>query len=102
MVSTRGHSSRYQMRGGAVLSGSVRISGSANAALAAMCAALLTEETVVLENVPAVSDIDSLANLLVHLGATVERPALNRVEVNASRVGTLKAPIDLVSENLAN
>ena len=102
MVSKRGHGSRYQMRGGAVLSGSVRISGSANAALAGMCAALLTEETVVLENVPAVTDVDSLANLLAHLGATVERPEPNRVAINASRVGTLEAPIDLVSENRAS
>lgn len=102
MVSKRGHGSRYQVRGGAVLNGSVRISGSANAALASMCAALLTDETVVLENVPAVSDIDSLGALLVHLGATVARPEPNRVEINASAVGTLEAPIDLVSENRAS
>ena len=100
MASRRG--SRYQVRGGAVLNGSVRVSGSANAALASMCAALLTDETVVLENVPAVSDVDSLANLLTHLGAVVARPQPNRVEINASGVGTLEAPIDLVSENRAS
>ena len=102
MDARNGHGSRYQVRGGAVLNGSVRISGSANAALASMCAALLTDETVVLENVPAVSDIDSLAGLLAHLGATVERPDPNRVEINAAKVGTLEAPIDLVSENRAS
>ena len=102
MGSKRGHGSRYEVRGGAVLCGSVRISGSANAALASMCAALLTEETVILENVPAVSDVDSLASLLVHLGATVERPERNRVEITAADVGTLEAPIKLVSENRAS
>ena len=67
-----------------------------------MCAALLTEETVVLDNVPAVSDVDSLASLIAHLGATVERPEPNRVEITARGVGTLEAPIEFVSESRAS
>ena len=67
-----------------------------------MCAALLTEETVVLDNVPAVSDVDSLASLIAHLGATVERPEPNRVEITAGGVGTLEAPIEFVSESRAS
>ncbi len=102
MTPQRRQGSRYEVRGGAPLTGAVRISGSANAALAAMCAALLTEETVVLENVPAVSDIDSLADLLTHLGATVERPEPNCVVITARGGGALEAPIGLVSENRAS
>ena len=98
----RGHGPRYRVRGGAVLDGSVRISGSANAALAAMCAALLTDEDVVLENVPAVSDVDSLAELLIHLGARVFRPDPNRIEINAAGVDVFEAPTELISENRAS
>ena len=102
MALQRGRGPRYEVRGGAVLRGSVRISGAANAALAAMCAALLTDGDVVLDNVPAISDVDSLGELLTHLGARVERPTPNRVVLNAAGVSTYEAPIELITENRAS
>ncbi len=48
-------SPRYRVEGGSALRGSVRTSGSKNAALAAMCASLLTDEDIILENVPDIS-----------------------------------------------
>ena len=66
-MTTRVRGGRYVLQGGAVLRGSVTISGAKNHALAAMCAALLTDEDLILENVPDISDVESLGELLVSL-----------------------------------
>src|SRR5579863_316271 len=63
---------KFVIRGGNPLLGTVRVSGAKNAALPAMAAALLTEEPVVLENIPDVRDIQTERNLLVSMGAEVE------------------------------
>lgn len=63
---------KFVIRGGNPLVGTVRISGAKNAALPAMAAALLTDEPVVLENVPEVRDIQTMRKLLVEMGADVE------------------------------
>ena len=55
---------KFVIRGGNPLVGSVRISGSKNAALPAMAAAILTDEPVILENIPDVRDIRTERNLL--------------------------------------
>src|ERR1700687_4464635 len=60
------------IRGGNPLLGTIRISGAKNAALPAMAAALLTAETVILENVPQVRDIETERRLLIAMGAEVE------------------------------
>jgi UDP-N-acetylglucosamine 1-carboxyvinyltransferase len=60
------------IRGGNALLGTVRISGAKNAALPCMAAALLTEEPVILENVPQVRDIETTRRLLAAMGAEVE------------------------------
>jgi UDP-N-acetylglucosamine 1-carboxyvinyltransferase len=60
------------IRGGTPLLGTVRISGAKNAALPAMAAALLTDEAVILENIPQVRDIETERRLLSAMGAEVE------------------------------
>jgi UDP-N-acetylglucosamine 1-carboxyvinyltransferase len=60
------------IRGGNPLLGTVRVSGAKNAALPAMAAALLTEEPVILENVPQVRDIETTRKLLAAMGVEVE------------------------------
>src|SRR5438105_11388282 len=60
------------IRGGNPLIGTIRISGAKNAALPAMAAALLTDEPVVLENIPDVRDIQTERKLLESMGAEVE------------------------------
>jgi UDP-N-acetylglucosamine 1-carboxyvinyltransferase len=67
-----------------------------------MCAALLTDEDVVLENVPDISDVASLAELLDSLGATVRREAPHALRINAAAVGTFDAPTELITENRAS
>src|SRR6266705_1914434 len=63
---------KFVIRGGNPLLGTVRISGAKNAALPAMAAALLTEEPVILENIPQVRDIETTRRLLAAMGAEVE------------------------------
>jgi UDP-N-acetylglucosamine 1-carboxyvinyltransferase len=63
---------KFVIRGGNPLIGTIRVSGAKNAALPAMAAALLTDEPVVLENIPDVRDIQTERNLLVSMGAEVE------------------------------
>ena len=60
------------IRGGEPLLGTVRVSGAKNAALPCMAAALLTDEPVILENIPQVRDIETTRKLLTAMGAEVE------------------------------
>jgi UDP-N-acetylglucosamine 1-carboxyvinyltransferase len=63
---------KFVIRGGNPLLGTVRVSGAKNAALPAMAAAILTDEPVILENIPDVRDIQTERNLLVSMGGEVE------------------------------
>src|SRR5581483_3246033 len=63
---------KFVIRGGNPLLGTIRVSGAKNAALPAMAACLLTEEAVILENIPQVRDIITERNLLAAMGAEVE------------------------------
>jgi UDP-N-acetylglucosamine 1-carboxyvinyltransferase len=63
---------KFVIRGGNPLVGTIRVSGAKNAALPAMAAAILTDEPVVLENIPDVRDIQTERKLLVSMGAEVE------------------------------
>src|SRR5271165_1046860 len=63
---------KFVIRGGNPLLGTIRVSGAKNAALPCMAAALLTEEPVILENIPQVRDIETTRKLLAAMGADVE------------------------------
>src|SRR5436190_7457886 len=63
---------KFVIRGSNPLVGTIRVSGAKNAALPAMAAAILTEEPVVLENIPDVRDIQTERKLLESMGAEVE------------------------------
>jgi len=87
------------IRGGNPLVGSVRISGAKNAALPAMAAALLTDEPVILENIPDVRDIHTERNLLVSMGAEVELGygrASHRTTISCSNLVNPEAAYELV------
>jgi UDP-N-acetylglucosamine 1-carboxyvinyltransferase len=82
---------KFVIRGGNPLLGTVKISGAKNAALPAMAAALLTDETVVLENVPQVRDIETERRLLAAMGAEVELGygrAQHRTTINCAALST--------------
>ncbi len=63
---------KFIIRGGNPLQGTIRVSGAKNSALPCMAAAILTEEEIVLENVPDVRDIETERKLLASMGAEVE------------------------------
>src|ERR1700689_5689097 len=63
---------KFVIRGGNPLLGTIRVTGAKNAALPAMAAALLTDEPVILDNIPQVRDIETTRKLLAAMGAEVE------------------------------
>ena len=82
---------KFVIRGGNPLLGTVRVSGAKNAALPAMAAAILTDETIILENIPDVRDIQTERKLLVSLGAEVELGygrAHHRTTINCKNLST--------------
>jgi UDP-N-acetylglucosamine 1-carboxyvinyltransferase len=89
---------QFKIQGGRPLEGTVRISGAKNAALPAMAAALLTGETVRLQNIPHVRDIITMAKLLAHMRCRVLSPDLppSEFEIQAETVSHAEAPYELV------
>jgi UDP-N-acetylglucosamine 1-carboxyvinyltransferase len=87
------------IRGGAPLLGTVRVSGAKNAALPCMAAALLTDEPVILENIPQVRDIQTTRNLLAAMGAEVELGygrAQHRTTLHCKNLNSPEASYELV------
>jgi UDP-N-acetylglucosamine 1-carboxyvinyltransferase len=78
---------KFVVDGGRPLNGRIRPAGNKNAALPIIAATLLTEEEVVLENVPDIRDVRTLLELLTVLGADVEWLGDNRVRIQAREVG---------------
>jgi UDP-N-acetylglucosamine 1-carboxyvinyltransferase len=72
--------------GGQPLSGSIRPAGNKNAALPALCATMLSEEPVTLDNVPRIRDVETLLEILRSLGAIVSWTGPNTVTVDAGPV----------------
>src|SRR6201991_1944594 len=102
---------RIRIVGGAPLVGSIPISGAKNAALPLMIASLLTEETLILDNVPRLADVALLQRILLNHGVDVmlggKRPGDapydgQTVHISASRIIDTTAPYDLVSKMRAS
>jgi UDP-N-acetylglucosamine 1-carboxyvinyltransferase len=87
---------KIRVVGGRPLEGTVRISGAKNASLPEVCAALLTDQPVILRNVPEVRDIRTLGRVLTALGAEVEFRVGGTLEVRARNLTSIEAPYDLV------
>jgi UDP-N-acetylglucosamine 1-carboxyvinyltransferase len=64
---------QIEIEGGHILEGTINISGAKNSAVALVPTALLSDDIVVINNVPNISDIDALIEILVYLGAKVKR-----------------------------
>ena len=84
-----------RIRGGAPLSGTIKVSGSKNAALPALAASLLCEGTHELTRVPDLADVKTLLGLLDSMGASSTRTK-DAVRIDASKIDKLEAPYDLV------
>ncbi len=87
---------KYRICGGTPLSGTVTISGAKNAAVAILPATLLVKGVCHLENVPNISDVRLLLDILRGMGASVNHSSPNTVEIDCSAVENATAPIELV------
>ncbi len=88
----------YTVDGGYTLEGEVYISGNKNGALPALACALLTEEKVVLHNIPDIADVRVMIELLRHIGATVNTLSTGSIEIEAKNIDytNIELPIHLV------
>jgi UDP-N-acetylglucosamine 1-carboxyvinyltransferase len=84
------------IEGGVPLRGEVAISGAKNAALPILCAALLTSESLVVENVPHLRDVTTMLNLLGQMGASISLDEKLGVELRAAELTNPVAPYELV------
>ena len=76
---------KIKIEGGHELSGTITISGAKNSVVALIPAAILCDETATISNVPDITDVDDLENILVHLNAKINRTT-GRVEINSSDI----------------
>ncbi len=86
---------KFVIEGGHALTGKIPVSGAKNAALPALAATLLTNETVELGRIPEVRDIRTMIRLLTHIGVGVERVA-GGYQFDAGAISEPEAPYDLV------
>ena len=93
---------RYEIRGGIPLNGTVSISGAKNAAVAILPAALLVSGKCRIENVPDISDVRILLDILEGMGARIEMPEQHVVEIDCSEVHCSEPDADLVRQMRAS
>jgi UDP-N-acetylglucosamine 1-carboxyvinyltransferase len=100
---------RIRIRGGKPLQGKIPIGGAKNAALPLMAASLLTEDTLILVNLPRLADITTLSHLLVQHGVSVTMAGAEGagerghvLELRAKRIVSTTAPYDLVRKMRAS
>ena len=93
---------RYEINGGKPLNGTVTISGAKNAAVAILPAALLVSGKCRIENVPNISDVRILLNILERMGAKIVSPEPNVVEIDCSSVQCTEPDPELVKKMRAS
>ncbi|MBS3908074.1 MAG: UDP-N-acetylglucosamine 1-carboxyvinyltransferase [Actinobacteria bacterium] len=94
--------SKFVVEGGNRLSGRIKVGGAKNSALKLMAAALLTEETTILTNVPIINDVKTMAAVLERLGARVAYSEPGVVEIKPTYPLYPEAPYELVSQMRAS
>ena len=87
--------SKFIINGGTSLEGDIEIGGAKNAALKMIAAALLTDQSVRLTNVPEIKDIESLSTIMVKLGAKVQFKR-HTMDIDCSGVSEVKLDVQLV------
>ena len=91
---------KYVIKGGNPLVGEVEIGGAKNAALAILTAAIMTDEPVLVENIPDVSDINVLLEAISVIGASVERIDRHRVRINGSTIGSVSVDYEFIKKGV--
>ena len=89
---------KYIIKGGTPLTGEVEISGAKNAALGILAAAIMTDETVTIDNLPDVKDINVLIDAIEGIGATVHRVNRHCVKINGSTIVSVHADNEYIKK----
>ncbi|MBE5913050.1 MULTISPECIES: UDP-N-acetylglucosamine 1-carboxyvinyltransferase [Pseudobutyrivibrio] len=89
---------QYVIKGGTALSGEVEISGAKNAALGILAGAIMTDETVTIENLPNVKDINVLIGAIEDIGASVTRVDEHTVKINGSSISRLSVDYEYIKK----
>ena len=89
---------QYVIKGGNPLVGEVEIGGAKNAALAILAAAIMTDETILIENLPNVRDINVLLEAIAGIGAQVERIDKSSVKINGSTIGDISVDYEYIKK----
>ena len=89
---------QYVIKGGNPLVGEVDIAGAKNAALAILSAAIMTDETVTIDNLPDVRDINVLLEAIVGIGACVDRLNSHTVKINGSTISDVSVDYEYMKK----
>ncbi|MCQ2603468.1 MAG: UDP-N-acetylglucosamine 1-carboxyvinyltransferase [Spirochaetia bacterium] len=85
---------KYVIDGSYPLKGKLRASGNKNAALPCIAATLLTDETVILDNIPEIEDVNVMLNILRFLGSDVKKINANRYEIKTGDIKNPEIPME--------
>ena len=89
---------QYIIKGGNPLVGEVEIGGAKNAALAILAAAIMTDETVLIDNLPDVNDVNVLLEAIQGIGAMVQRIDRHTVKINGSTITSFDIEYDYIKK----
>jgi UDP-N-acetylglucosamine 1-carboxyvinyltransferase len=89
---------QYIIKGGNPLVGEVEIAGAKNAALAILAAAIMTDETILIENLPDVRDINVLLEAIQKIGGQVDRINRSTVKINGSTIGDFSVDYEYIKK----
>ena len=89
---------QYVIKGGNPLVGEVEIGGAKNAALAILAAAIMTDETVTIDNLPDVRDIGVLMHAMENIGVKIERIDRHCIKVNASEIHSVSVDYEYINK----
>ncbi|HJD46174.1 MAG TPA: UDP-N-acetylglucosamine 1-carboxyvinyltransferase [Candidatus Mediterraneibacter norfolkensis] len=89
---------QYIIKGGNPLVGEVEIGGAKNAALAILAAAIMTDETVLIDNLPDVNDVNVMLEAISGIGARVQRIDRHTVKINGSTIGDFNIEYDYIKK----
>ena len=82
------------IQGGNPLSGTIHISGAKNSAVALVPASLLSDEEVVIDQIPNITDIDALDEILIYLGATIKREG-STMTIHSEKIQNKEIPEEI-------
>ena len=89
---------QYIIKGGIPLVGEVEVGGAKNAALAIIAAAIMTDETVIIDNLPDVRDINVLLEAMQEIGASVIRVDRHTARINGGKIGAHSVDYEFIKK----